>query len=201
MFKFPADESRKELWLSKIPRTITISKQSVVCERHFVPRFIVRFDTGVIDGVVVSEKRQIPKLTGDAYPSYFRTAPRKRKCANKRREEIEQRDEDAMATWAASDAIADFAAFSEKVKGHLCAPWITRFTKTDSQDYYSIEDSYNEKTMPSLVAAVKVFADMHLEIYTKGTGKFNQVFQLANKVWEMSVFEKQREGEDDVSGV
>jgi len=52
----------------------SVTEHTVVCEKHFSPTFIVRVDSVTRgDGSVLSVPRKIPKLTVDAYPSFFLT--------------------------------------------------------------------------------------------------------------------------------
>lgn len=41
-FTFPTAQDRKELWKRKIPRDITVTKNTVVCIKHFQDRFLIK---------------------------------------------------------------------------------------------------------------------------------------------------------------
>ena len=77
IFKFPADESKRRLWLNKIPRAdFEPSSHSGVCEAHFVDSFIIRKDSvRRPDGSILTVDRDKPKLADDAYPSIFPGCP------------------------------------------------------------------------------------------------------------------------------
>ena len=79
-FAFPRDPQMRELWLKSIPRDdLVITKQTVVCKKHFIPSDIIRED--VIPGkngepdVVVQRKK--PALRKTAIPCIFSIPPSK----------------------------------------------------------------------------------------------------------------------------
>ena len=58
VFAFPKDRLQQDLWLKKIPRKdYQITKNSVVCEKHFSEQFVIRIDCATRpDGSVLSVK-------------------------------------------------------------------------------------------------------------------------------------------------
>ena len=101
VFRFP-DKSRN-LWIRKIPRAnLEVTNNTRICIRHFDERFIIRnFQYVGPDGLPRSEPRDVPILTDDAFPSIFpelpqylsEKVPAQRKDPEKRRMEIDQRDD------------------------------------------------------------------------------------------------------------
>jgi hypothetical protein len=77
VFKFPDDPELRAKWLRMIPRQdYSITKNTVVCEKHFADEFIVKVDIVTRpDGTVLREPRKRPKLAKDAYPSIFPQTP------------------------------------------------------------------------------------------------------------------------------
>ena len=53
-----------------------ITAETVVCEKYFASEFIMHVDTITRDyGSTLSVHRTLPKLSLDAFPSYFPNAP------------------------------------------------------------------------------------------------------------------------------
>jgi hypothetical protein len=77
VFHFPSDPQMRGKWLRMIPRdNLVVGDQTVVCEKHFMPDFIIRVDTAKrADGSIVTVPRKTPKLTVDAYPSISPNLP------------------------------------------------------------------------------------------------------------------------------
>jgi hypothetical protein len=77
VFKFPKKSAMRAKWMRMIPRDgLEVTDKTAVCEKHFVADCIVRFDSQTrADGSVLTVKRDIPKLTSDAYPSIFPNTP------------------------------------------------------------------------------------------------------------------------------
>ena len=73
VFGFPLDPERRAKWVRMIPREgLEVNDRTVVCEKHFLPEFIIRVDTATrADGSVLVVPRNRPKLTSDAYPCVF----------------------------------------------------------------------------------------------------------------------------------
>ena len=100
-----------------IPREgLVVGARTVVCEKHFVTEFIVRFDSATrADGTVICVPRSNPKLTEDAYPSIFPNVPSylseippvKRKNPDTRRAEMSARDDQVLLDWMCDDKIKD----------------------------------------------------------------------------------------------
>ena len=120
VFTFPKDDDLKRKWLRQIPRELEVTKQTVVCELHFLKEFVLREDAITrSDGTLLVVPRKIPKLSKDAYPSifpnlpgYMSSLPRpKRKCPDKRRQEVRQREEQAEKHLTEIYSIKDYDAF------------------------------------------------------------------------------------------
>ena len=186
VFSFPADSERKRLWLSKIPRAdFQPTKQSVVCVEHFCEQFVVRYDSATRpDGSVLTVKRTNPKLTDDAYPSIFprcpsylsEEPPTKRRNPEERRTEAERRDESEFEAYMDKDKIKDFEHFNQEFSSH-CDPEVWKYKLYENsggtQTYWSLLQVRDDDidTLPKLLCVVRVFADMHVEVFTdKGIG-------------------------------
>ncbi|XP_049522524.1 uncharacterized protein LOC125945020 [Dermacentor silvarum] len=77
VFKAPKDLSRREQWARNIKRADKeLTRDSVVCERHFDESFIERTYRHVINGEVVEIPRDRPRLSDDAVPTLFPDAPK-----------------------------------------------------------------------------------------------------------------------------
>lgn len=89
-FKLPEDGALREKWKLAITRAarttdFRFSKNSRICERHFVGTDILRHDVFLIDGKTVRLPRKLPKLKDDAVPCIFEGRPRySTKVKNKR---------------------------------------------------------------------------------------------------------------------
>ena len=83
IFKFPADKSKRRLWLSKIPRAdFEPSSNSGVCKALFDDSFIIRQDSVRGPGGTRSRSRYIltvdrekKKLADDVSPTIFPGCP------------------------------------------------------------------------------------------------------------------------------
>jgi len=76
VFRFPADDVRRQQWINKIPReNLNVTKNTVICSRHFEQRFTITEDQFSVNGELVTVRRDRPKLTDDAYPSIFANVP------------------------------------------------------------------------------------------------------------------------------
>ena len=79
VFSFPMHDLRRvEQWKRKIPRqwNFEVTKETVVCERHFSDHQILRTETFKRpDGSSVTVPRNRCKLTDDACPHIFTIAP------------------------------------------------------------------------------------------------------------------------------
>ncbi|XP_067011580.2 forkhead box protein N3 [Anabrus simplex] len=77
IFKFPKDKTLREIWLRNIHREdFDINNKTVVCVKHFEPKFVVREDLFPTEyGEPVRVSRKNPKLTSDAIPTIFPDAP------------------------------------------------------------------------------------------------------------------------------
>lgn len=186
VFRFPTDCDKRRLWLCKIPRdNFEPSKNSVVCEKHFIEEFIVRFDSATRpDGSVLTVKRTNPKLREDAYPSIFLNCPAylseqpptKRKRPDDRRAEMDVRDEQSFANWLEADKIQNFQEFSDNFKGKIPSNsvWMYRDCRLTTQttlqywSFYVISDSH--PSLPELQLTVRVHSDLHVEVFSRKIG-------------------------------
>ena len=185
VFSFPSDSQKRNLWLSKIPREdFQPTAQSVVCAKHFSEQFIVRSDSVTRpDGSVLVVERTRLKLRDDAYPSIFPNCPSylseepptKRRKPEERLAEAQHRDECAFNAYLQQDKITSFSDFSSDLKDHLTDQmWMYRLHNANSTatgqcsaywSLYRIHDACST-TKPMLLAAIRIFADMHVEIFT-----------------------------------
>ncbi|KAH8031353.1 hypothetical protein HPB51_016411 [Rhipicephalus microplus] len=77
VFKAPKDLSRREQWARNIKRADKeLTRDSVVCERHFDASFIERTYRHIINGEVVEIPHDCPRLSEDAVPTLFPDAPK-----------------------------------------------------------------------------------------------------------------------------
>lgn len=77
-FSIPKDPVLKSKWLKNIPRkNYNPGKCAVVCEKHFDPNDIIRFDSVKRDdGTILTCKRECPKLKEGAIPIIFPNCPK-----------------------------------------------------------------------------------------------------------------------------
>lgn len=79
VFRFPLNNpSLLHTWIRNIHRDNYVpNKDSVICMKHFEPRFIITEDRlKRSDGSEIVCQRKIPKLSDDAYPSIFNNLPK-----------------------------------------------------------------------------------------------------------------------------
>ena len=124
VLKFPKDIEMRKRWERLIPReNLIINANTIVCEKHFSPQFIIRIDSITRDdGTILSVPRTNPKLTADAIPIYFPNTvsylssepPTKRKNPDNRRAEMYAHDDDNFNDWLAADGINSFNDFKDK---------------------------------------------------------------------------------------
>ena len=109
VFRFPSDPELLAKWLRIIPREgLEVGDKTVVCEKHFVPEFVIRVDAAThADGSILTVPRKIPKLVAEAYPSLFPNnssylsseSPKKRKSPADRFAEQIARDNAEFQKW------------------------------------------------------------------------------------------------------
>ncbi|CAG5129678.1 unnamed protein product [Candidula unifasciata] len=129
VFTFPSDADLKEKWLELIGRRdYVVSKNSVVCARHFQPHFIVTVDSvRRDDGTLLCVPRTKPKLQNDALPTIFPHSlsssaklPKKRKAAkNNNDNEGTNGLEISQQKCLIKDSVASFHALCKEIKGHI----------------------------------------------------------------------------------
>lgn len=79
IFRMPRDEEMFRRWQRYVPPRNDGKKlkpESVLCERHFDPQFVVRYFEHNIQGDVVRIPRGYPILTPDAVPTVFPESPK-----------------------------------------------------------------------------------------------------------------------------
>jgi THAP domain len=75
-FRAPKDQTRFAAWEKAINRlNLPLSRSSYVCERHFKECDIIRCNSFVINGEVVSLARGNPRLKPGVVPSLFPGKP------------------------------------------------------------------------------------------------------------------------------
>ena len=73
VFRFPADVSRQQLWIRRIPReNRVINKNTRICMKHFEDWFLIK-NIKFTDkhGSKRTEPRTMSVLTDDAFPTLF----------------------------------------------------------------------------------------------------------------------------------
>ena len=173
-FKIPECEERKKLWLRKIPRDFNPTKNNGVCILHFEEKFIVRVDeVKRDDGSILRVPRERLKLTNDAYPTIFPNCPKylseqtpaKRKRPEQRWEELQQRDDQGFAEVLANDKITNFTAFCQEFESRTSgSSWRLGGVSETHCSLLKIQDVL--PSVPRLVAAVRVHADMQIQVFT-----------------------------------
>ena len=174
VFRFPADEEMRAKWIRQIPRqNLIVGPKTVVCEKHFVPEFIIRVDNVTrADGSVLSMPRTIPKLTTDAYPSIFPNTPtylssepaKKRKTPEERSSALTSRDEEIFSSWIQEDQISSFTDLCENIEGQLQSfqtrRWIT-LRETNCLFIYTVD----MENTPRITTAIKIHSDLVVDVY------------------------------------
>lgn len=116
------------MYIPKEKFNVNYNRPTVVCEKHFADRFIVRVDSATRpDGSILTVPSSYPKLTDDAYPSLFPNTPFylssepqvKRRKPEDRKQEQQQRSEKQFEEWMISDQILDFTSLVNKLPEFL----------------------------------------------------------------------------------
>jgi len=124
VFRFPADESRRQQSLRRIPRAnLNVTKRTVICQRHFEKRFVMTEDKIVVNGVETVIPRERPRLTDDAVPTIFHNVPGylstplppKRRTPDDRHQEMQQRLNDSFTDWLSSDEVKAFSDVTDNL--------------------------------------------------------------------------------------
>lgn len=174
VFRFPSDPELRTKWLRKIPREgLEVNDRTVVCEKHFVPEFIIRVDTATrADGSILSVPRKYPKLAADAYPSLFPNnssylssePPKKRKSPAERFAEQSARDNEDFQTWIREDEISSFDELLLKiddfVKKNSESHWIT-LHDNNCLCIYTVDVI----DKPRITTAIKIMRSLNVEVY------------------------------------
>jgi THAP domain/Transposase protein len=179
VFRFPSEKLNRDLrakWIRQIPRDekdYNVTSNTVVCEKHFVEEFIVRYDEVTrLDGSILRMKRDCPKLTKDAYPTLFPKAPAylsskpptKRRAPEERRLELSARDEDDFSAWLHADKIADFCDLNCKLndclKDFLLKNWIII-----KRDQFTCIASVSVDDIPRFNICIRIDKDLLVKVY------------------------------------
>ena len=175
VFKFPKDIKMRKRWERLIPReNLIINANTVECEKHFSPQFIIRIDSITRDnGTILSVPRTRSKLTADAIPTYFpNTAsylssepPTKRKNPDNYRAEMYARDDDNFNDWLASDGINSFNDFNDKIDEYIkeYSSWI--FVKTGE---FICLLTVNFNDILRIATSIKINKDLQVDVYKGG---------------------------------
>lgn len=178
VYHFPKDEKRKQLWLRKIPRKdFVVTKSSVVCIKHFVPKFVIRFSTSKRKTPGASPRLlKIPRLTDDAYPSIFfdETAncnipaylsdelrPERVSTPAKRQKKLDLLEQKQVDELCAQDEIRDLAHFKSEAATPPSPSWI--FREDESKvSYWGVK--YREDGSPYISVCIDISMDMTLKV-------------------------------------
>src|SRR5688572_14034296 len=174
VFRFPSDPELCKKWLRMIPREgLEVCDKTVVCEKHFVPEFIIRVDTATrADGSILTVPRKNPKLAADAYPCLFPNnssylssePPKKRKSPAERFAEQSARDNEEFQKWMQEDEISSYDELLLKiddfVKTLSDTQWITLHDK-NCLCIYTV-DLFDK---PRITTAVKILRSLNVEVY------------------------------------
>ena len=115
-------------WLRSIPRAnMSVTKNAIICQRHFESRFVIVEDKITVDGKETVIKRHRPKLTDDAYPTIFGNMPSylstpvqpPQRTPSARQQEMEQRHEESICRRLESDKVTSFSDVVDTVSGML----------------------------------------------------------------------------------
>ena len=119
----------------------------------------------------LSVPRKIPKLTADTYPSIFPNLPSylseepavKRKSPDRRRAEMDARDEQCFKQWLSKDKIQSFDDMSSKMDVYLQKDY-SDWTALRSVEHICI---YRMEIVdvPGIIASVRVDKSLHVDIF------------------------------------
>lgn len=174
VFRFPKDPEIRAKWIRMIPREgLEVGDKTVVCEKHFVPEFILRVDTATrADGSILTVQRKNPKVAPDAYPSLFPNnsaylssePPKKRKSPDERLAEQSARDNETFQKWMQEDEIVSFDELLLKtddfIKKQSFSHWIT-LRDNNCLCIYTVD----LVDKPRITTAVKVLRSLNVEVY------------------------------------
>lgn len=123
-FLFPSDPELCSKWIKSIPRqNLTVSKYTVVCEKHFEESSIIRFD--VIPGLNGKPEQKILrkklKLKEGSFPTIFPNLPSylssspapQREAPEAKKRKLQERDDDNFQSFLESDKVKSFSSLKE----------------------------------------------------------------------------------------
>ena len=172
VFGFPTDPERRAKWVRMIPREgLEVNDRTVVCEKHFVPEFIIRVDSATrADGSILMVPQKRPKLASDAYPSlfpnnssYLSEPPKKRKSPAARLAEQTARDNEGFLEWMQNDTISSYDELALKIDD---------FVKTISNSHWITLHADNCLCLytvdvvdkPRITTAIKIMRNLNVEV-------------------------------------
>lgn len=171
-FTFPKDKVLREKWIRCIHRdNFSVNNKTVVCIKHFDPKFIVREDIFPVEnGEPIHIPRKNPKLTPDAYPTIFDnqpsynniSLPQERKDPEERKQQLLQRDEEAFKRWCEEDKINNFQVFTTEMKKKNVRPFSV-IVNDDSVLFLKLQD----QDIPSILVSFRVMSDLEVQAYYK----------------------------------
>jgi len=179
IFRFPADDERRDLWVRKIPgANLVVTKSTRICINHFESRFVSRVFEFVGDNgqrQVCDEPRKTPILTEDAYPTIFEGLPSylstpmapKRADPKRRTLRLEDRNAEVFQQWTDADAITDYDLFVNAAQNRLndyLSPngsWIY-FVGTAACYLYKLDE---EAPIPGLSVCLTVRKDLTFAMF------------------------------------
>lgn len=210
IFRAPLEPERLKAWSRNIRRTDrALDHRSVVCDRHFDPRFIERTFRTKINGEIVEIPRDRPQLTKDAIPTIFpeapkyytKTLPKKRKERNlcsqvlpkpKRREQeitVENGCSDATTTSSEARNCDGGSSLNEHVKtaesssfSKLEIPrgW-SEISLADAKDSFLYAECEVDAAEPN--SSVVMTKSVRIQVQQNGGGAATAEAHLRGKKW------------------
>ena len=172
-FKFPKESVLREKWTKLIHRdNFEVNDKTVVCVKHFEPKFVVREDIFPIEnGDPIRVPRKIPKLTNDAYPTIFHnqpsyhtiSVPKERKNPQERVKQLQARDEACFSKWCEQDNIPNFDSFKSDLQKRTVYPFILS-VKDDYVAFIKLKDD-SLSDIPSISVCFKVSSSLEVQIF------------------------------------
>ena len=148
------------------------SNSSVVCIHHFDKKYITYEDVVTRnDGTVIRSKRTRPRLDKSAIPSLFHGQPSymatsstaERHGVERRVTQLEERDEQAMASFNNGDEIESFLDFQGEFADKFSNLHFNRYhIKFSNNVTFMKHDAFG---LPKIVAAFNVLSDLTIKIH------------------------------------
>lgn len=173
VFSFPKDEEMCKKWLRSIHReNYVLTKESVVCIKHFDDSFIIREHRALRpDGSELVMPRKVPILKSDAYPTIFKELPTylstlppvQRRDPAERLRVQDERNEEAFMQQLAKDCIEDFDDFNKGIGSRLPNNWIL-FNTNDC----TCIAKFDESSFPKFPVSIRISSDLTVKVWTNG---------------------------------